>query len=151
MGSPCIRSHLRCEEPVATAHEQGVVERIVEFEHLVCVAGFVGFNVGFVQSCHFVECRPVKWQFHPLDGVGLEEAADFIKANVSKPMVGFIAGSTAPPGKRMGHAGAIIAGGKGTAAEKVAALEDAGVTMSPSPARLGELMEERLKEAGLPA
>jgi succinyl-CoA synthetase alpha subunit len=84
-----------------------------------------------------------------IGGTAEEVAADYIKANVTKPMVGFIAGQTAPPGKRMGHAGAIIAGGKGTAAEKVAALEAAGVTMSPSPARLGELMEERLREANL--
>jgi succinyl-CoA synthetase alpha subunit len=84
-----------------------------------------------------------------IGGTAEEAAADYIKANVTKPVVGFIAGQTAPPGKRMGHAGAIIAGGKGTAAEKVAALEAAGVTMSPSPARLGELMEERLREANL--
>ena len=84
-----------------------------------------------------------------IGGTAEEAAAEYIKAHVKKPMVGFIAGATAPPGKRMGHAGAIIAGGKGTAAEKVAALKDAGVLMSPSPARLGELMEERLREAGL--
>jgi succinyl-CoA synthetase alpha subunit len=84
-----------------------------------------------------------------IGGTAEEAAAEYIKAEISKPMVGFIAGATAPPGKRMGHAGAIIAGGKGTAAEKIAALEAAGVTMSPSPARLGHLMEERLRDAGL--
>ena len=84
-----------------------------------------------------------------IGGTAEEAAAEYIKAEVKKPMVGFIAGATAPPGKRMGHAGAIIAGGKGTAAEKIAALEAAGVTMSPSPARLGHLMEERLRDAGL--
>ncbi|MFT7677439.1 MAG: succinyl-CoA synthetase alpha subunit [Planctomycetota bacterium] len=84
-----------------------------------------------------------------IGGSAEEDAAEYIASEVEKPMVGFIAGATAPPGKRMGHAGAIIAGGKGTAADKVAAMEKAGVTMSASPSRLGELMEGRLKDAGL--
>jgi len=84
-----------------------------------------------------------------IGGSAEEKAAEYIKAHVKKPMVGFIAGQTAPPGKRMGHAGAIIAGGKGTAKEKIAALEDAGVKMCASPARIGAAMEESLREAGL--
>ncbi|OHB77925.1 MAG: succinate--CoA ligase subunit alpha [Planctomycetes bacterium RBG_16_59_8] len=81
-----------------------------------------------------------------IGGTMEEEAAAFIKANVRKPVVAFICGQTAPKGKRMGHAGAIISGGKGTAAEKVAALKDAGATVVSSPADIGATMKTILEK-----
>ncbi len=79
-----------------------------------------------------------------IGGNAEERAAEYIKAHMKKPVAGFIAGATAPPGKRMGHAGAIISGGKGTAKDKIAALTAAGVRMSPSPAEMGATLKSLL-------
>ena len=79
-----------------------------------------------------------------IGGNAEERAAEYIQAHMKKPVAGFIAGATAPPGKRMGHAGAIISGGKGTAKDKIAALTKAGVRMSPSPAEMGATLKSLL-------
>ena len=84
-----------------------------------------------------------------IGGSAEQEAAEYIKRHVRKPIIAFIAGSTAPPGRRMGHAGAIISGNSGTAAAKKAALAEAGVTISESPAEIGATAERVLRERGL--
>jgi succinyl-CoA synthetase alpha subunit len=83
-----------------------------------------------------------------IGGTAEEEAAAFVRSHVTKPVVAFIAGQTAPPGRRMGHAGAIIAGGKGTAAEKMRALQEGGIVVADTPSAIGETVKKTLGGSG---
>jgi len=114
----------------------------------------IGIGGDPIHGMNFVDCLELFQKDAQTEGMVIvgeiggtdeEEAADYIKSSVTKPVVAYIAGVTAPPGKRMGHAGAIISGGKGTAADKFAALEAAGVTLARSPSDIGIRILECLK------
>jgi succinyl-CoA synthetase alpha subunit len=148
--------HIHREGPVGVVSRSGTLtyEAVGQLTHLgigqstcIGIGGDPIIGTNFVDALALFNADPQTEAIVMIGEIGgnaEETAAAYVKANVKKPVVGFVAGQTAPPGRRMGHAGAIIAGGSGKASDKIKAMEDAGITVCSSPAEIGEKIQSRL-------
>ena len=149
-------AHIHAEGRIGVVSRSGTLtyEAVHQLTHLglgqstaIGIGGDPVIGTGFVDVLRLFQDDPdtdAVVMIGEIGGTAEEQAAEFVHDHMTKPVVGFIAGQTAPPGRRMGHAGAIIAGGKGTAAEKMAAMQAAGVHVVKSPADIGEKIKQAL-------
>ncbi|MCC7157488.1 MAG: succinate--CoA ligase subunit alpha [Bryobacterales bacterium] len=149
-------AHIHKPGPVGVVSRSGTLtyEAVGQLTHLgigqstcIGIGGDPIIGTNFIDALRLFNEDPATEAIIMIGEIGgnaEENAAAFVKANVKKPVVGFIAGQTAPPGRRMGHAGAIISGGSGKASDKIAAMEAAGITVCPTPAGLGDRVKSKL-------